>query len=71
MIDEMRIVRNHIAHRASSTYQDYKTVIFRIFGASLRIQPGAFLTSTKRLPRPKIIDYISISKIIVNEITCG
>ena len=70
-ISEMRNVRNHIAHRTSSTYTNYKQVIISTFGAHLKIKTGAFLTSTKRLPNPKINTYLSIAKIVVNDITKG
>lgn len=70
-LNEMRKVRNHIAHRTSSTYNDYKSVIQTNFGAQLRIQPGAFLTSTKRITTPKIDAYISTSRIMINDITNG
>ena len=70
-INEMRIVRNHIAHRTSSTRIGYKTVIFSTFGAYLKIQTGAFLTSTKRIRIAKIDEYIRVSKIILNDITNG
>lgn len=71
LINEMRMVRNHVAHRTSSTGRDYKQVVRQTFGAQLKIQPGAFLTSTKRLTNPKINDYIRISRILVNDITNG
>lgn len=71
ILNEMRKIRNHIAHRTSSTHSDYKFVISSTFGAELKIQPGAFLTSTKRLPNPKIDEYIAKTKIVINEITLG
>lgn len=69
--DEMRKVRNHIAHRTSSTYVDYKAVIIQNFGGQLKIKTGAFLTSTKRLSRAKIDTYFSISRIMINDLTNG
>lgn len=71
LLNEMRRVRNHIAHRTSSTRREYKNVIRHIFGANLKIQPGAYLTSTKRLSNPKIDSYIAISRIMINDITNG
>lgn len=71
ILDEMRKVRNHVAHRARSTYTNYMDVVNLTFGAKLNIQPGPFLTSTKRIPRAKIDYYISTAKIILNEITNG
>lgn len=71
VLDEMRKIRNHIAHRTSSTYQDYKSVILSVFGANLKIQPGAYLISTKRLPVSRIDYYIRSVKIIITDITLG
>ncbi len=71
LLNEMRRVRNHIAHRTASTRGEYKNVIRHVFGANLKIQPGAYLTSTKRLARPKIDSYIAISRIMIDDITNG
>lgn len=70
-LNEMRVVRNHIAHRTTSTNREYKSVIRHVFGAQLRIQPGAFLTSTKRIPNAKIDVYLAASRILINDITGG
>lgn len=68
-IEEMRKLRNHIAHRTSSTIQDFKNVIRQRYGANMRIKPSAFLISTKRQPRPIIIEYLTITKVIIRDIT--
>lgn len=70
-LDEMRKVRNHVAHRARSTYSKYMEVVTSTFGAKLNIQPGPFLTSTKRIPTAKIDYYLGAAKIILNDITNG
>lgn len=70
-LEEMRKVRNHVAHRARSTYTNYMDVVNLTFGAKLKIQPGPFLTSTKRIPRAKIDFYIGAAKIILNDVTNG
>ncbi|WP_405399317.1 hypothetical protein [Maribacter sp. Asnod2-G09] len=69
--EEMRKVRNHVAHRARSTYTNYKLVVNTTFGANLNIQPGPFLTSIKRIPVAKIDYYIGAAKIILNDVTNG
>lgn len=69
--EEMRKVRNHVAHRARSTYNNYKIVVNTTFGANLNIQPGPFLTSTKRIPIAKIDYYLGAAKIILNDVTNG
>lgn len=67
--EEMRKVRNHIAHRTSSTGNGFKDVIRQKYGANLRLKPSIFLVSTKRQSRPIISEYLIIVRIIINEIT--
>ncbi|MBF4517759.1 hypothetical protein IRZ71_15450 [Flavobacterium sp. ANB] len=67
--EEMRKVRNHVAHRSSSTYGNYKIVIISTYGAYLQINTGAFLVSTKRIPIAKIDYYIQVGKIFVNSLS--
>ena len=55
--EEMRKIRNHIAHHTQSTLSDYKQVIRTRYGANLKIKPEAFLISTKREPRALIETY--------------
>ena len=71
ILDEMRIVRNHIAHRSKDTMRDYRILLRIKFGANIKLQIGAFLTSTKRHSRPLVEQYILTSKIILNDITNG
>ena len=70
-IEEMRKVRNHIAHHTQSTLSDYKQVIRTRYGANLKIKPGAFLISTKREPRALIETYYQTVKIIIDDVTTG
>lgn len=67
--EEMRKVRNHVAHRSSGTYGNYKIVIISTYGAYLRINTGAFLVSTKRIPIAKIDYYLQVGKIFVNSLS--
>lgn len=67
--EEMRKIRNHIAHRTSSTRQDFKDVIRQKYGANLRINPSAFLISTKRQPQPIIVEYLTDVRVIINDVT--
>lgn len=69
--DEMRKVRNHIAHRYKNTYQDYKRIIIHRYGAYIRQTPGVFLISTARSTRSKIEEYYIKIKVIINDITNG
>lgn len=71
ILNEMRQVRNYIAHRNTSSRDAYKRVIRTTFGANLNISVGAFLMSTKRLSTPKIHTYIQQSRIILDDLTRG
>ena len=71
LINEMRIVRNHIAHKASSTRQEYYQLLNLTYGGNPRIAVGSFLTSTSRNPMANIDRYIASTRIILNDITGG
>jgi len=71
LIDEMRIVRNHIAHHTSSTKKEYIILLQKLYGGNPRLTMGAFLTSTNRNTIPNIDRYIRTTKIILNDITNG
>lgn len=67
--EEMRKIRNHIAHRTSGTGNDFKGIICQRYGAYIRIKPSVFLVSTKRQPRPIINEYLLTVKTIIKEVT--
>lgn len=69
--DEMRKLRNHIAHRNKSTYQDYKQIIMRRYGAYIKQSPGVYLVTTARSQRSKIEEYYIKTKVIIDNITKG
>lgn len=71
LINEMRIVRNHIAHKTTSTKNEYNQLLSRTYGGNPRLTVGAFLTSTSRNPLANIDRYISTTRIILNDITKG
>lgn len=71
LIDEMRLVRNYIAHRNTSTLSGYRTVIRAVYGANSKISPGRFLVSDKRLSTPKLIQYLGSTKIVVSDLVAG
>lgn len=70
-IDEMRKVRNHLAHRNTSTRREYNRVIRNIYGANIRLQTGPFLISTKRTAMANIERYIRESRIIIDDLIKG
>lgn len=69
--DEMRKVRNHIAHRYKNTYVEYKNVIMSRYSANLKLKPSVFLTSTKRQSRAIIDEYLITVKVMIDDITKG
>jgi hypothetical protein len=71
LIDEMRKIRNRIAHNNPSSRMMYQTVVRRYYGAEQKhISPGTLLLSTQFTPR--LIDqYLSKSKILVKEMIKG
>lgn len=71
LINEMRIVRNHIAHKSNSTRQDYNQLLQQLYGGNPKLNVGTFLTSTSRHARPNIDKYIASTTIILNDITNG
>lgn len=69
--EEMRCVRNHIAHRTQSTSINYKKIVKQRYGANYIIKTSSFLISSKRDGRVRIDDYIRTIRILINEITNG
>ena len=71
IINEMRIVRNQVAHRTLSTTISYRNEIRRIYGANLNIGLGVFLLSTNRNPLANIRRYITSTRVILNDAIKG
>lgn len=69
--EEMRCVRNHIAHRTQSTYSAYKNIVKLRYGANLKINTSSFLISTKRGGLARIDEYIRTIRILINDVTNG
>lgn len=67
--EEMRKVRNHIAHTTSSTRNDFKDVIRQRYGGYVKLKPAVYLISTKRQSRSIINEYLITARIMANEIT--
>ena len=70
-IDEMRKVRNFLAHRNTSTRREFRDVIRLIYGANLNISSGAFLVSDRRLSPTNLDRYIATTKIVLNDMVKG
>lgn len=71
IINEMRVVRNHIAHRSHSTKAEYISLVRRKYGGNPNITLGAFLISKARNPISNIDLYLRSSKIVLHDITKG
>ncbi|HVW13405.1 MAG TPA: hypothetical protein VHB54_06285 [Mucilaginibacter sp.] len=71
LINEMRIVRNHIAHRSTSTRSEYITLLRLKYGGNPNLTVGAYLTSTARNSTPNIRTYIASTRIVLHEISEG
>lgn len=71
LINEMRIIRNVLAHNSSSAKAEFKTIIRQIYGAQVPVTTGAFLTSTRRMPIANLKKYLLSTKIILNDIAKG
>ncbi len=71
IINEMRIVRNQIAHRSKSTKIDYINLLRSRYGGNPNLTLGAFLISKARNPISNIDLYIRVSKIVLHDITKG
>jgi len=71
LINEMRIVRNHIAHKSNSTRNEYNQLLSRTYGGNPRLIVGSFLTSNSRNSLANIDRYIASARIILNDITNG
>jgi hypothetical protein len=67
-MEEMRHVRNHIAHGTSSTRAKYKPVVRAHYGVYLNsITPGTLLLSPRWTP-PLIDRYIATARILIRDI---
>lgn len=71
LINEMRIVRNHVAHRTKSTQREFGKVVRRRYGAAARLTPGAYLVSTKRHTQSNIRRYLLSVRTLLSVVSNG
>ena len=71
LIDEMRDIRNHIAHRTSSTSTKYYAQLNSLYGGNPKITVGAFLLSTIRNTPSNIEKYLLSVPVILHDISKG
>ena len=68
-MDEMRHVRNHIAHRSGSTQARFRTIIVQYYGGLKRGMTPSRLLLTQALGSRQLIDeYVKRSRIFVREL---
>ena len=70
-LDEMRKVRNFIAHRNSTSRRGYKQVVRATYGANSKVGVGPFLVSDQRSSTAKIDSYLLAVKIIIADMANG
>ncbi len=71
VIDEMRRIRNHVAHRSNGTKKEFISIQQNIYNGKVGLTMGAFLVSTSRHATSNIQRYIGTTTIILNDITSG
>ncbi|WP_139019151.1 hypothetical protein [Acidovorax radicis] len=71
IIDEMRRVRNFLAHNTKTAKADFKVIVRQTYGANVSISVGAFLTSTRRSNISNIEKYMTASKAIISSLARG
>lgn len=71
IIDEMRKVRNSLAHNSTSARADFKQVLRQIYGFNKNVSPGVFLISTKHHRVCNLTRYIGSTKLIIQQMASG
>jgi hypothetical protein len=70
-LDEIRVVRNHAAHRVNGTKEEYRKVLQRYYGSSaIAVPVGKFLVS-ERFGTPPVVVYAKITRTLVKELCAG
>ena len=70
LLNEMRKVRNFLAHKSPEARQNYRDVVRAVYGANSRVSIQVFLTSRRR-PVPKVDEYLATSKILISDLARG
>lgn len=71
LLNEMRVVRNELAHRTRGTRSEYLLELQRIYGVHTRLTVGPFLTSTARHTLSNVERYILSTPIMLNDFIRG
>jgi len=69
MLNDMRYVRNHIAHNNAGTRNRFQTVVLRHYGARVRaVTPGRLLLTQRPGPAPVLNAYLIAAKTFVKAV---
>lgn len=71
ILNEIRMVRNGVAHNSANAKSEFRGVIRTTYGANVSLTVGAFLTSTTRRPVAKIDEYLAGTRVIVGQLARG
>ena len=71
LLDEIRKVRNYVAHNSVDSRNGFQKVIRTKYGANASVSAGAFLTSTQRWRTARSDDYLAGAKVIVADLSRG
>ncbi len=71
IIDEMRRIRNVLAHQTRTAKRDYRDVLRQSYGANVQVPPGAFLTSTRRFRIGRLQTYLSSTRLVLSDAASG
>ena len=71
VLNEMRVVRNYVAHNSSDARKEFQQIVRYVYGANASISVGAFLTSRTRRGVAKIDEYIRVVPAIVTDLAGG
>lgn len=71
IIDEMRKVRNALAHNSHSAKAEFKDILRILYGVNKNIAPGIFLISKRHHHICNLTRYISSTKIVLQTMAGG
>jgi hypothetical protein len=69
LINELRIIRNHVAHKSTSTTLEFRQSVVKRYGAARRgMTPGLYLLHPVGSKPPKLIEYLVSSRVFIREL---
>lgn len=71
IIDEMRKVRNALAHNSPSARLEYKEVVRQVYGFNRSVSPGVFLVSKKHNRVCNLARYVASVKAVLAQLARG